>query len=86
MSVRRKHHLYIILPLQEFVYAATATVLYVIAASVQVARTQIGDVQRFVEFNSGSFYDTYSRYMAAGVRELTFTNNHFKNNIVSPDR
>jgi len=46
----------------EFVYAATACVFYGIAASVQVARTAIGDNVIF-----GDFSTTYNRYMAAGV-------------------
>ncbi|OQV23462.1 hypothetical protein BV898_02582 [Hypsibius exemplaris] len=52
----------------EFVYAVTACIFYLIAASVQVARTAQGDYFSY----GGSLTSSYNRYMAAGV--IAFVN------------
>ncbi|XP_055354325.1 CKLF-like MARVEL transmembrane domain-containing protein 8 [Paramacrobiotus metropolitanus] len=49
-------------PFVEFVYASGAALLYAIAASVQVARTVIGDNKENSDKSS-----TYDRYLAAGI-------------------
>lgn len=62
---------------QEFVYAAIAALFYLIAASVQVARTAQGEYfVGAITTDGGILYSLYDRYMAAGVsfvkRKTTF--------------